>query len=114
VLRDDGERAFAICRRPQHGRIGGDAPADDSGRELETVVAGGSDGAAAGNRRTAAYPALQPEVETVGAEYVDCAGVVDGVMVSARAWPVHPARMRAFIRLLRERAPVEEREAVPV
>jgi protease I len=65
-------------------------------------------------RRTAAYPALQPDVEAVGAEYVDGAGVVDGVMVSARAWPDHPAWMREFIRLLRERAPVEEREAVTV
>jgi protease I len=65
-------------------------------------------------RRTAAYPALQPDVEAVGAEYVDGAGVVDGVMVSARAWPDHPAWMREFIRLLRERAPIEEREAVAV
>jgi protease I len=65
-------------------------------------------------RRTAAYPALQPDVEAAGAEYVDGAGVVDGVMVSARAWPDHPAWMREFIRLLRERAPVEEREAVVV
>jgi deglycase len=65
-------------------------------------------------RRTAAYPALQPDVEAVGAEFVDDAGVVDGVMVSARAWPDHPAWMREFIRLLRERAPVEEREAVAV
>ena len=65
-------------------------------------------------RRTAAYPALQPDVEAVGAEYVDGAGVVDGVMVSARAWPDHPAWMREFVRLLSERAPVEEREAVTV
>ena len=65
-------------------------------------------------RRTAAYPALQPDVEAAGAEYVDGAGVVDGVMVSARAWPDHPAWMREFIRLLRERAPFEEREAVAV
>ena len=65
-------------------------------------------------RRAAAYPALQPDVEAVGAEFVDGAGVVDGVMVSARAWPDHPAWMREFIRLLRERAPVEEREAVAV
>jgi protease I len=65
-------------------------------------------------RRTAAYPALQPDVEAVGAEFVDGAGVVDGVMVSARAWPDHPAWMREFIRLLKERAPVEEREAVAV
>jgi protease I len=65
-------------------------------------------------RRTAAYPALQPDMEAVGAEFVDAAGVVDGAMVSARAWPDHPEWMREFIRLLREKAPVAEREAVAV
>jgi protease I len=65
-------------------------------------------------RRTAAYPALQPDVEAVGAEYVDGAGVVDGAMVSARAWSDHPQWMREFVRLLKERAPVAEREAVTV
>ena len=58
-------------------------------------------------RRTAAYPALEPDVTAAGAEYVDGAAVVDGVMVSARAWPDHPAWMREFIRLLREHAPAE-------
>jgi protease I len=66
-------------------------------------------------RRTAAYPALEPDVTAAGAEYVDGAGVVDGVMVSARAWPDHPSWMREFVRILRERAPVEQaREAVAV
>ena len=66
-------------------------------------------------RRTAAYPALEPDVTAAGAEYVDGAGVVDGVMVSARAWPDHPAWMREFLRILRERAPVEQaQEAVAV
>jgi protease I len=65
-------------------------------------------------RRTAAYPALEPDVTAAGAEYVDGAGVVDGVMVSARAWPDHPSWMREFVRILRERAPVEDREAVAV
>jgi protease I len=53
-------------------------------------------------RRTAAYPALEPDVRAAGAEFVDGGGVVDGVMVSARAWPDHPEWMREFIRLLRE------------
>jgi protease I len=61
-------------------------------------------------RRTAAYPALEPDVTAAGAEYVDGAGVIDGVMVSARAWPDHPAWMREFVRILRERAPVEQAE----
>jgi protease I len=58
-------------------------------------------------RRTAAYPALEPDIRAAGAEFVDGEAVVDGVMVSARAWPDHPSWMREFVRILRERAPVE-------
>jgi protease I len=57
-------------------------------------------------RRTAAYPALEPDIRAAGAEFVDSAAVVDGMMVSARAWPDHPEWMREFISLLKERAPV--------
>ena len=64
-----------------------------------------------GGRRTSAYPALEPDVRAVGAEFVDGGGVVDGLMVSARAWPDHPAWMREFIRLLRERAPAGDTAA---
>ena len=56
-------------------------------------------------RRTAAYPALEPDVRAAGAEFVDGAAVVDGVMVSARAWPDHPAWMREFMSVLRAKAP---------
>src|SRR5437773_1258167 len=52
-------------------------------------------------RRIAAYPALAPDVRRAGAEFVDDEAVVDGVMVSARAWPDHPAWMREFVRVLR-------------
>lgn len=61
-------------------------------------------------RRTAAYPALEPDVVAAGAEFVDGAGVVDGQMVSARAWPDHPSWMREFMRVLRATAPVETQE----
>jgi protease I len=63
-------------------------------------------------RRTAAYPELAPDVAAAGAEFVDSDAVVDGEMVSARAWPDHPAWMREFIHMLRERAPVSEDAAV--
>jgi protease I len=63
-----------------------------------------------GGRRSAAYPALEPDLETAGAEFVDPGGVVDGLMVSARAWPDHPSWMREFERILRERAPAGERD----
>jgi protease I len=61
-------------------------------------------------RRTAAYPELEPDVRSAGAEFVDGAVVVDGVMVSARAWPDHPEWMREFMSLLAERAPAEGAE----
>jgi len=57
-------------------------------------------------RRTAAYPALEPDVRAAGAEFVDAAAVVDGQMVSARAWPDHPAWMREFLDILRSKAPL--------
>ena len=60
-------------------------------------------------RRTAAYPALEPDVLAAGAEYVDSAAVVDGVMVSARAWPDHPSWMREFITVLRKKGPIEKK-----
>src|SRR5206468_656403 len=41
------------------------------------------------------------DVRAAGAEFVDAEAVVDGVMVSARAWPDHPAWMREFVRVLR-------------
>lgn len=55
-------------------------------------------------RQTAAYQAL-PDVEASGAEFVNGAGIVDGVMVSARARPDHPAWIREFLRVLRAKAP---------
>ena len=61
-------------------------------------------------RRTAAYPALEPDIKAAGAEFVNAEAVVDGAMISARAWPDHPAWMREFIRLLKEKAPARELE----
>ncbi|MCG6493823.1 DJ-1/PfpI family protein [Kitasatospora sp. A2-31] len=57
-------------------------------------------------RRSAAYPALEPDVIAAGAQYVDGEAVVDGVVVSARAWPDHPAWIRAFVEVLRVKAPL--------
>lgn len=63
-------------------------------------------------RRSAAYPALELDVRSAGAEFVDGGAVVDGNMVSARAWPDHPAWMREFMRILRQSAPVDSPELV--
>jgi len=61
-------------------------------------------------RRTAAYPALEPDITAAGAEFVNSEAVVDGMMVSGRAWPDHPAWMREFIRVLKQKAPTRDLE----
>jgi protease I len=65
-----------------------------------------------GNRRIAAFPELESDVRAAGAEFVNAEVVVDGSMVSARAYPDHPAWMREFMTLLRKRAPVAEPVAI--
>lgn len=57
-------------------------------------------------RRTAAYPALEPDVVAAGGTFEDAEAVVDGVLVSARAWPDHSGWMREFIDVLRAKAPL--------
>src|SRR5262249_39402913 len=84
-------------------------------KPLAHLCHGGQALAAAGvlkGKLTAAYPALEPDIKAAGAQFVDSEAVVDGVMVSARAWPDHPAWMREFVRLLRQKAPITEREIV--
>lgn len=57
-------------------------------------------------RRSAAYPALEPDIRAAGGHFVDAEAVVDGAMVSGRAWPDHPGWMREFMIMMREHAPV--------
>ena len=52
-----------------------------------------------------AYPAVKPDVVDAGATWTDANetftnAVVDGNLVTAPAWPAHPAWMAAFIRML--------------
>ena len=51
-------------------------------------------------RRTAAYPALEPDIRAAGGEFVDSASVVDGQVVSGRSWNDHPAWMHEFMDIL--------------
>lgn len=60
-------------------------------------------------RQTAAYPALACDVASAGAKFVNAEVVVDRSMVSARAWPDHPAWMREFVQILKRKAFVPER-----
>ena len=50
-----------------------------------------------------AYPACQPEVEAAGGTYADIAidgAHVDGHLVTAPAWPAHPAWISRFLEVL--------------
>ena len=54
-------------------------------------------------RRVSAYPACQVEVELAGAEYVGIPvdqAVTDGKLVTAPAWPAHPAWIAQFLAVL--------------
>ncbi|MFI5757442.1 DJ-1/PfpI family protein [Streptomyces sp. NPDC051569] len=57
-------------------------------------------------RRVTAYPALEIDMQTAGATFQDAEVVVDGTMISARAWPDHSAWMREFLKVLRTQAPL--------
>lgn len=55
------------------------------------------------NRRCSAYPACRPEVERAGGIYIELANheaVTDGNLVTAPAWPAHPAWLAAFLEVL--------------
>lgn len=82
----------------------------NSDRPIAQLCHGPLISAAAGvlhGRITAAYPALEPDVAAAGGTFQDGDAVVDGRLVSGRAWPDHPGWMREFMRLLRQYAPVD-------
>lgn len=54
-------------------------------------------------RRCSAYPACTPYVRAAGGDYADIAvtdAVTSGHLVTAPAWPAHPAWLRQFVELL--------------
>ncbi len=54
-------------------------------------------------RNCSAYPACAPEVRQAGGTYADIEvtdAVTDGNLVTAPAWPAHPAWMKQFMALL--------------
>lgn len=54
-------------------------------------------------RHATAYPACAPEVRLAGGEYVPVevtAAVVDGNLVTAPAWPAHPAWLSEYLKVL--------------
>ena len=68
-----------------------------------------------GGRKVSSYPAVAPEVRLGGAEYADIAidqAVTDGNLVTAPAWPAHPAWIRQFLQVLGTRIVEQETATV--
>ncbi|MGW7518844.1 DJ-1/PfpI family protein [Streptomyces sp. NPDC054796] len=57
-------------------------------------------------RRVTAYPALEQDMEAAGTTFQDSEAMVDGTLVSSRAWPDHSGWMREFLTVPRAKAPV--------
>ncbi len=81
---------------------------DEAGKPIAAICHGPQILAAAGilkARQCSCYPAVRYEVLAAGGSYIEPAETMDsahveGNLVSAPAWPAHPAWMRAFIELL--------------
>ena len=55
-------------------------------------------------RTMTAFPDLQPDIRSHGAEFVNREVVVDGSLVTVRGWPDNGPWMREFVRLLKSKA----------
>ncbi|KOF53458.1 glutamine amidotransferase [Achromobacter sp. DMS1] len=82
---------------------------DKAAKPIAAVCHGAQILAAAGvlkGRTCSAYPACAPEVRLAGGTYADIAvdqAHTDGHLVTAPAWPAHPAWLSQFMKLLRAR-----------
>ena len=78
------------------------------GKPVAAICHGAQILAAAGvlsGRECSAYPACRPEVEASGGTYIERdwpEAHVEGNLVTAPAWPAHPAWLAAFLKLLTE------------
>lgn len=78
----------------------------ESGKPVAAICHGAQILAAAGvikGRTCSAYPACRPEVELAGGAYADIGidqAVTDGNLVTAPAWPAHPAWIARFLAVL--------------
>ncbi|CAK14041.1 DJ-1/PfpI family protein [Pseudomonas entomophila] len=79
---------------------------DKADKPIAAVCHGAQLLAAAGvleGRECSAYPACAPEVRLAGGRFIDIAvdqAHVDGNLVTAPAWPAHPAWLAAFLKVL--------------
>lgn len=79
-----------------------------AGKPIAAICHGAQLLAAAGvlrGRSCSAYPAVKPEIDSAGGSFVPASSGfdsahVDGNLVTAPAWPAHPAWMRNFLQVL--------------
>jgi protease I len=80
----------------------------NAGKAIAAICHGAQILAAAGvlkGRKCSCYPAVSAEVQLAGGEYVEPSprldsAFTDGNLVTAPAWPAHPAWMKQFLKLL--------------
>ena len=98
-------------RSPEHLRLNGRVlelirAFAEQGKPVAAICHGPQLLTAAGvvkGRKINAYPAVKPEIEAAGAEYVDAGftgAVTDGMFVTAPAWSAHVEWLRQFLALL--------------
>jgi len=77
-----------------------------AGKPIAAICHGAQLLAAAGvirGKRVSAYPACAPEVRLAGGDYADIGldqALTDGSLVTAPAWPAHPAWLAQFLKVL--------------
>ncbi len=91
------ETAVAIVR---HFLEAGKPIAANCHGPLLVLAAGGGRG-----RTMTAYPDLEPDLRSQGAEFVNREVAVDGPLVTVRGWPDNGPWMREFVRLLKAKKP---------
>ncbi len=60
------------------------------------------------------YPACSPEVTMAGGKFIEVApsgAVVDGMLVTAPAWPAHPTWLAKFLQVIEEYKTIAHKEA---
>lgn len=102
-------------RAPEYLRLDADVIAAvkhffEAGKPVAAICHGAQLLAAArviDGRTVSAYPACRPEVELAGGTYAEIAidaAVTDGNLVTAPAWPAHPAWLSQFLAVLSGKA----------
>ena len=77
-----------------------------AGKPIASICHGAQVLAAAGvleGRKCSCYPAVSPDVNRAGGQYVEAPmdqAVIDANLVTAPAWPAHPAWLAAFLKVL--------------